>query len=121
MGQDYRNTSGLVPYEKGQSGNPGGKSKETVSLERSNAAKALKLRELGLDALLSLVETADEDTKTSAVIQALINPHALKMLKDAEDRGLGAPVQAIISPDGTMTPQSVDKALVDGLIKKLTD
>ena len=33
-----------------------------------------------------------------------LNPNTLKMLKDSEDRGFGAPVQPIISPDSSMRP-----------------
>lgn len=35
----------------------------------------------------------------------MIQQAMLKLLKDAEDRGLGAPVQSMISPDGSMTPR----------------
>jgi len=91
------NRSGLKNFKKGQSGNPGGKTKETVSIERSNAEKALKLRAMGLDALLNSLDGADD----GKALEALLSPYALKMLKDAEDRGLGAPVQAVISPDGS--------------------
>ncbi len=105
----------LAPYrfKKGQSGNPGGKSTEQMKLERQNACMALEIRNAMLQDIQSEIEKASEaDPKTEGsgyrefpTIQHL-KPEILKLLKDAEDRGLGTPVQSVHmeSPDGTMSP-----------------
>ena len=84
-----------MPYKKGQTGNAGGKSKETVSIERKNANKAMKLREIALDAILKDIDGKEN----SEIITTLLSSGALKMLKDSEDRGLGAPIQAVFTEE----------------------
>lgn len=74
-------------FKKGQSGNPGGKSKERVAAERRNAEKAIELRWK----LLAAMDGMDVD----AIMSSMTGAEILKLLKDAEDRGLGAPKQAV--------------------------
>lgn len=110
------NPSPATQFQKGESGNPKGKTSEQKRLELSNAEKALAIREKMLEALGGLLS----DMQPEQILERM-DPNSLRMLKDAEDRGLGAPVQPITSPDGSMTPKPVDAALVEGLAKKLTE
>lgn len=76
-------------FKPGQSGNPGGVSSETARLIRENAEKAALIRGRLLDAVVEAIQGAD------ALTLKMIEPSMLKLLKDSEDRGLGAPVQAV--------------------------
>lgn len=103
-------------FKKGRSGNPSGKTSEQKTQEYRNAEAAIALRGKMLEALGAVLS----DMQPEQILERL-DPNSLKLLKDAEDRGLGAPVQPITSPDGSMTPKPVDAALVEGLTKKLTE
>lgn len=96
-------TSGLIPYEKGKSGNRGGKTSKQKRVEMRNAERAMVLRGRLLDAM----ETAWSDLEPEALLEHL-TPSTLKMLKDSEDRGLGAPVQPVTSPDEAMRPTIIE-------------
>lgn len=88
-------------FKKGCVGNPGGKTSEQKKIELRNAEAAMRIRERVLSAIEAKLVECDMD----AAIALILDPSALKMLKDAEDRGLGAPVQPLTSPDGSMTPR----------------
>lgn len=106
-------------FKKGQSGNPGGLSSETARLIRENAEAAARIRAR----LLKATEASLSERSTDEAME-LIEAAMLKLLKDAEDRGLGAPVQDIRSGDGSMTPKDMpkpDATLVAALVKKLTE
>lgn len=98
--------SPATQFKKGQSGNPGGKSKEQVAIERRNADAAMRIRQRLLAATEAKLKGLTDDQALEFIENAM-----LKMLKDAEDRGLGAPVQDIKSSDGSMSPnpQTVDE------------
>lgn len=93
-------------WKPGQSGNPGGKTSEHRANEVKAAELAAKAR-LGLvQAFANLVDgvVTDEERK------ALINSDALRLLKDSEDRGFGAPTQPVdnTSSDGSASlPQRI--------------
>lgn len=89
MKAGYKRPPKETQFKKGQSGNPGGISSETARLIRENAEKAALIRGRLLDAVVDTLESAD------ASKLEMIEPSMLKLLKDAEDRGLGAPVQAV--------------------------
>lgn len=72
-------------WKPGQSGNPGGLSSEAHRLIKENAEKASRIRHR----ILSKLDTEDLDPEMTSEL--------LRMLKDSEDRGYGAPKQ-----DGTM-------------------
>jgi len=76
-------------------GNPTGKTKKQKSMEMENAEKAVALRGKYLAALErqldKAIEEGDDEGMNMAIAQ--IDQANLKLLKDAEDRGLGAPVQ----------------------------
>ena len=89
-------------FKKGQSGNPGGKTKEQKRIEIENAERAMRIR----DRFLRSLEAKLNDSDMDAVLE-LLDPQALKLIKDSEDRGLGAPVQAHTSPDGSFKPNVI--------------
>jgi hypothetical protein len=62
-----------------------------------NAEAAMRIRER----LLSATEAKLGQLSTEEVM-ALIEPAMLKLLTDSETRGLGAPVQSITNPDGSL-------------------
>lgn len=90
-------------------GNPMGKTSAQKKMEYENAEKAVALRARLLDAAIESLDGIDGGEGMSAAeVMAHIEPAMLKLIKDSEDRGLGAPVQPIISPDGSMTPSVVE-------------
>lgn len=115
------NPSPETRFKKGCKGNPGGMTAEYRKKVDSNAETAVSIREKILKQLEAQIDGIIEDGEALNSILGHLNPHTLKMLKDAEDRGLGAPVQAVISPDGSMSPKDVDGKLVAALVEKLTD
>ena len=104
-GNPNPDTSGLKPAKKGEVRNPGGKTSEQKKTEMRNAEKAMALREMMLDAMLEKARSGE--VVNNDEILKMMDAQGLKMLKDAEDRGLGAPTQPIISPDGSMTPNTI--------------
>lgn len=93
-------------WKPGQSGNPGGKTSEHRKAEIEAAELAAKVR-LGLvSAFANLVQGKATDEER----HALLNSDALRLLKDSEDRGFGAPTQPVdnTSSDGSANmPQRV--------------
>jgi len=103
------NPSPKTRFKKGESGNPGGKTAEQVAIERRNADRAMRIREKALIALENLLD-GKEDSQVAGMI---LDAQALRLLKDAEDRGLGAPVQDIKNSDGSLSdrPDAILSAL----------
>jgi Tfp pilus assembly protein PilX len=92
---DYKVGKGKPPkehqFQRGQSGNPKGKTAATKTLELQNAEAAMRIRERILRAAeAKLVECSTDD-----VLSQFVEAAMLKLLKDSEDRGLGAPVQPV--------------------------
>lgn len=77
-------------------GNPNGKTSEQKRLEMQNAEAAMRIRARALHA----VEAKLEECSTEETIEMLIEAAMLKLLKDSEDRGLGAPVQPMTGQNG---------------------
>ena len=96
-----KNPSPETRFKKGETGNPGGKTAEQVAIERRNAEAAMRIREK----LLAAAERRLEVLGDGEAALELIEAGMLKLIKDAEDRGLGAPVQDHRSGDGSMTPR----------------
>lgn len=69
---------------------------------------------------LHAVEAKLNECSTDEAIEMLVEAAMLKLLKDSEDRGLGAPVQAVdhSSKDGTMTPRDTSDAVIEALRAK---
>lgn len=88
-------------YQIGQPDGPKpGKTKETARKEAINAAIALELRSMLLDALMDVFKEGGDILKH-------LDPHTLKLLKDAEDRGLGAPVQPTVDLGDDNAPKGM--------------
>jgi len=100
------NPSPSTRFKKGSCPNPGGKSKEQVAIERRNAQKAMEIREKLLNAMADKIDqfSDSEEQGERDKVLSFIEAAALKLIKDAEDRGLGSPVQDIKSSDGSMSP-----------------
>jgi len=104
-----------VGYKKppvaSQFGQPGGNAPGVTSEQRkaeiANAEKATLIRGRLLDAVMVATEAGASLDHIEASI--------LKLVKDAEDRGLGTAVQSINmeSPNGTMTPQAITRTVID--------
>lgn len=82
-------------------GNPNGKTAEQKRLEMLNAESAMRIRARMLEAVERKL-LADDVTQEQADTAALdmVEAAMLKLIKDSEDRGLGAPVQALTGPEG---------------------
>lgn len=92
----------LKPFKPGQSGNPGGKTSEHRAAEVKAAELAAKVQLELVQALANVLGQAEGDDEKINAIKSDI----LKLLKDAQDRGFGAPTQPqeITSPDGSAGP-----------------
>jgi len=80
------NPSPETRFRLGQSGNPGGKTSDQRRLEIENAESATRIRAALLKAVTDQIEMGAEIELTGDL---------LRLLKDAEDRGLGQPVQPL--------------------------
>ena len=76
-------------FKPGQSGNPGGKSAETIRLEREAADIALRMRLKWLKALEAQAEAGDQQALD------LLSSEALNLAKQSEDRAHGTPRQSV--------------------------
>ena len=86
-------------------GNPNGKTSAQKRMEMTNAETATIIR----GRLLAAIMEATGPEKGKAKSLEYIEAGVLKLLKDAEDRGLGTAVQSLNleSPDGSMTPTRI--------------
>ena len=84
-------------------GNPNGKTSEQRRLEMANAEADMRIRARALQA----VEAKLAESSTEEAIELLVEAAMFKLLKDSEDRGLGAPVQQVTSPDGSIGPTRI--------------
>lgn len=82
-------TDHLPKFQPGQSGNPGGKSAETIRLEREAADIALRMRLKWLKALEAQAEAGDQQALD------LLSSEALTLAKQSEDRAHGTPKQSV--------------------------
>jgi len=87
-------------FQRGDVGNPKGKTSEQKRQELASAEAAMRIRAR----ILQAAEARLVELSTEEIVAEYVEPAMLKLLKDSEDRGLGAPVQAHISPDGSMSP-----------------
>jgi hypothetical protein len=90
-----------------KNGNPQGRTSEQRKMEIANAERATRIRARMLEALEGLM---NDHPEKEAIVGNLVKGDILRLIKEAEDRGLGTPVQSINmeSPDGTMTPRGLD-------------
>jgi len=94
-------------------GNPNGKTSAQKRLEMENAEAAMRIRAR----LLRATEAKLNELSTDEAM-GLIEAAMLKLLKDSEDRGFGAPVQAVTNPDGSLRPQDTSAAVLAALQAK---
>ncbi len=91
----------------GPRGNPNGKTAEQKQAELRNAELATKIRARMLEAVHNTVTQVQADGSVLDHIEANI----LKLLKDAEDRGLGTPQSNVdVTTNGKDMPGAVDPA-----------
>jgi hypothetical protein len=95
-------------FKPGVTGNPGGKSSEQKRLEMLNAEAAMRIR----DRVLRAVEAKLIECSTDEAIELVVEAAMLKLLKDSEDRGLGAPAQSI-EHGGALAVSAVQYAVID--------
>lgn len=116
MANPNPDTSGLNPWKPGQSGNPGGKTSEHRKAEVKAAEIAAKARLDLVEAFARLVQGQASDGDKVA----LMNSDALRLLKESEDRGYGAPKSSVdlSSEDGSMSPRAHSDAVLDALKAK---
>lgn len=88
--------SGLKHFPPGKSGNPGGKTSEHRRAEVEAAEIAAKIQLNMVKALAGAVEAGSE-----SALEA-IRSDVLRLIKDAQDRGFGAPMQPV-EQTGNMT------------------
>lgn len=79
-------------FGAGNRANPQGKTSEQKRLEMQNAELAMAIRNRLLTALTGVL---NEHPEKEGIVNDHIRADILKLLKDSEDRGLGAPVQAV--------------------------
>ena len=108
-GKGNPNPSPATRFGAGNNANPAGKTAEQKRLEYANAEAAMRIRARALHA----VEAKLGECSTDEAIALLVEAAMLKLLKDSEDRGLGAPVQDVRSGDGSMTPQVITRTIID--------
>jgi len=132
MANPNPDTSGLAPaFAPGQSGNPGGKTSAQRKLEVENAEKATRIRAHLLDREIAAIEDPISgdlahkvrellkdtlgDKTIDRVLSALemdLTAERLKLIKDSEDRGLGAPKQTTEFEGGVSVTQ-ITRRLVE--------
>lgn len=104
---DYEVGRGKPPkhtrFGAGNKANPQGKTKEQKRLEMRNAEAAMRIRER----ILRAAEARLVELSTEEVLEEFVEAAMLKLLKDSEDRGLGAPVQPHTNPDGNLGPTQI--------------
>ena len=87
-------------------GNPSGATSAQRQMEVANAEIATRIQSRLLEALHG--QMLEDPTKLT-IVENYIKTEVLKLVKDAQDRGLGTPTQRIdnTSSDGTMTPTRI--------------
>ena len=98
-------TSGLIPWKPGQSGNPRGNSPEAWVVRRRNAEKAQRIHAVLLESLERWLDNAPNDEARTALIRADI----LNLTKDSLDREYGKAQGSLdlTSSDGTAGPTTI--------------
>jgi hypothetical protein len=90
-------------FQPGKSGNPGGKTSAQRLLEVENAEKATRIHGALLDQFVALIEGG---------VTLDLEANLLKLVKDAQDRGLGAPQQTLSGGDTPVT--IIKRVIIDG-------
>ena len=90
----------------GEARNPGGKTSDQKLMELANAQAATRIQARLLQALEG--HMLEDDTKQT-IVDNYIKAEVLKLVKDAQDRGLGTAKQSVdhTSTDGSMSPTRI--------------
>ena len=98
------------PPKNKQFGQPGGNTPGATSVQRQNEiANAEAATRIQAQLLEALEGQMLEDPTKLTIVEKYIKAEVLKLVKDAQDRGLGNAVQSVnhASPDGSMTPTHI--------------
>lgn len=103
------NPSPETRWQAGQSGNPGGKTKEHKRLELEAAEMAARLRH-------AMLSSMQEKLTQGADPLELVSGDALRLFKDSEDRAHGTPkaTTEMSGPDGGPINAEITLRIVDG-------
>lgn len=92
------NPSPETRFGIGNPGNANGKTSEQRKAEIANAERATRIRGRMLEALEKSLDDALEVAGSDAASVAAIGADVLRLMKEAEDRGFGAPTAKIEGP-----------------------
>lgn len=107
-------------WVKGQSGNPGGIPKAVRERISRNRDKAVEITEVLLDTtLMKLANAADVNEQIRAFNELLSTPVIVKLLKDAQDREMGTPVNITELTGKGGAPIQVENGVAADLAAKL--
>jgi hypothetical protein len=114
---------GMAPaWQQGQSGNPGGKTSEQRQREIRNAEMATRLHEHMLEREVALIDEPVDlrnpeivaalkgivtDKQLEAIVSHMemtLTNERLKLIKDAQDRGLGSPKEYVEMTNNAVIP-----------------
>lgn len=102
-------TSGLIPWKKGQSGNPRGNSSEAWVVRRRNAEKIVAMQTLLADAMHKKAEELAAKDDPQELIDALVRSDVTNLSREIMDRGFGKAQGSLdlTSSDGSAGPTTI--------------
>lgn len=102
-------TSGLIPWQKGQSGNPKGNSPEAWVVRRRNAEKIVAMQTLLADAMHKKAEELAAKEDPQELIDALVRADVTNLSREIMDRGFGKAQGSLdlTSSDGSAGPTTI--------------
>ena len=107
----------------GARGNPVGKTSKQRQMEIKNAQMATEIRNRLLKSLHGVILAPNAKAVEKRLIEELMrlktmSPELLRLLKDTEDRGLGAPKASvdISNPDGSLQQRPTQEAVIGALL-----
>lgn len=103
-------TSGLIKWKPGQSGNPKGSTTESWAVRRRNAEKIVQAQAILSEALLKkATELAGDGNDPQKVIDALIRADITNFSREVMDRGFGKAQGSLdlTSSDGSAGPTTI--------------
>lgn len=112
MGQKKNNnpdTSGLIKWEKGVSGNPKGNSSAAWEVRRRNAEKIAAMQTLLADAMHKKAEELAAKDDPQELIDALVRTDITNLSREIMDRGFGKAQGSLdlTSSDGSAGPTTI--------------
>lgn len=109
-------TSGLIPWQKGQSGNPRGNTSAAWEVRRRNAEKAQRIHAVALEALERWMDAQESDEAKIAMLR----PDILNLTKDSLDREFGKAGQTVdVTTKGeSIAPKQLEADLVIEALKR---